>query len=91
MPPGVSGNGAEIPMSITGPPAPAAVDALSHTMPPQPNASLPPGGSGTASVPRRDKSLSALSHELIARYGYEWTVIDLDDVQVCPPPRRHPP
>ena len=35
----------------------------------------------TLPVPRRDKSLSALSHELIARYGQEGTVIDLDDVQ----------
>ena len=33
-------------------------------------------------VPRRDKSLSALSHELIARYGNDGTVIDLDQVQV---------
>ena len=51
-------------------------------------------------VPRRDKSLSALSHELIARYGQDGTVIDLDDVQVrasrrgghqCPsPPRTRP-
>ena len=35
-----------------------------------------------AAVPRRDKSLSALSHELIARYGQDGTVIDLDEVQV---------
>ena len=35
-----------------------------------------------APVPRRDKSLSALSHELIARYGQDGTIIDLDDVQV---------
>lgn len=33
-------------------------------------------------IPRRDKSLSALSHELIARYGNDGTIIDLDDVQV---------
>ena len=33
-------------------------------------------------VPRRDKSLSALSHELIEQYGQDGTVIDLDDVQV---------
>ena len=45
-------------------------------------------------VPRRDKSLSALSHELIARYGTDGTVIDLDDVQVRAPTRgdaRRPP
>ena len=34
-----------------------------------------------ATVPRRDKSLSALSHELIARYGQDGTIIDLDEVQ----------
>ena len=33
-------------------------------------------------IPRRDKSLSALSHELIRRYGSDGTIIDLDDVQV---------
>ena len=37
-----------------------------------------------AAIPRRDKSLSALSHELIARYGQDGTVIDLDEVQVGP-------
>lgn len=33
-------------------------------------------------VCRRDKSLSALAHELIAKYGKEGTEIDLDEVQV---------
>ena len=33
-------------------------------------------------VPRRDKSLSALSHELITRYGQDGSIIDLDEVQV---------
>jgi len=43
-------------------------------------------------VPRRDKSLSALSHELIARYGNDGTVIDLDQVQaaVCGSRRNSP-
>ena len=36
-----------------------------------------------SAVPRRDKSLSALSHELIQRYGEDGTIIDLDEVQVC--------
>ena len=35
-----------------------------------------------ATVPRRDKSLSALSHELITRYGQDGSIIDLDEVQV---------
>jgi hypothetical protein len=38
-------------------------------------------GDGWTAV-TRDKSLSALSHELIARYGNDGTVIDLDQVQV---------
>ena len=33
-------------------------------------------------VSRRDKSLSALCNELIARYGQDGTIIDLDEVQV---------
>ena len=33
-------------------------------------------------VCRRDKSLSALAHELISKYGKEGTEIDLDEVQV---------
>ena len=44
-------------------------------------------------VPRRDKSLSALAHELIAHYASDGTIIDLDEVQVrngspSPRPRR---
>ena len=42
--------------------------------------------SAAAVIPRRDKSLSALSHELIQRYGQDGTVIDLDEVQVDPHP-----
>ena len=34
-----------------------------------------------ATVARRDKSLSALSKDLILRYGHDGAVIDLDEVQ----------
>ena len=58
-----------------------------HTEAPSQAGASQAGASGSAkraaSIPRRDKSLSALSHELIARYGSDGTVIDLDEVQVC--------
>ena len=53
-----------------------------------PAATAPPATtSQKAPIPRRDKSLSALCTELIARYGQDGTVIDLDDVQVRAAPR----
>ena len=53
-----------------------------------PAATAPPATSTQkAPIPRRDKSLSALCTELIARYGQDGTVIDLDDVQVRAAPR----
>jgi hypothetical protein len=53
-----------------------------HVIPGPPLQSNTTPGPQPGVVPRRDKSLSALSHELIARYGTDGTVIDLDDVQV---------
>lgn len=48
---------------------------------PPPMPAEDPAVKAAAPVPRRDKSLSALSHELILRYGKDGTVIDLDEVQ----------
>ena len=60
-----------------GAPSDSAFVVLPADAPP-PAKGLPP----KKSVPRRDKSLSALSNELIQRYGTDGTIIDLDEVQV---------
>jgi hypothetical protein len=71
------------------PPVPAPPESVVGL--PQPM--LPPSAEQVASrpllpavIPRRDKSLSALSHELIESYGQDGRAIDLDEVQVrgCP-------
>ena len=48
----------------------------------QPIYSIEGGPRPHESVCRRDKSLSALAHELISKYGQEGSEIDLDEVQV---------
>ena len=58
------------------------MDEMDEEPSPTKDAASPKPTKPGAAVPRRDKSLSALSHELIARYGKDGTVIDLDEVQV---------
>jgi hypothetical protein len=76
------------------------LDMPTNPSPAQPDTSIVFKPLLPAVVPRRDKSLSALSHELIQSYGQDGKIVDLEEVQVRdarggifpprPSPRRPP-